>query len=447
MTAATENSFPYSSAEDSEAEIPAGSESFEGEVSHSLQSYLRQLGKIPRLSPEEQDALAHAILTVENRWRTALYGFALTAEWHREFLESKDLAQLREQIMPSCLGEGLNPAELTEWRRRIPEYENDLRMAFDADNPERSDAARRKLIEHLMRFKLSSDLLMVCHDQLALKLPRSGIGVLHALADQSCYSPEEFRHALQEANSARAELLDLRQKMVEGNLRLVVRIVNQYSYRQLSVGDLVQEGNLGLMRSLEKFDFNLGHKFSTYASWWIKQSIGRAMAEQFRIIRIPAHMVATIAAINRAEQRFILEHDRVPAVEEIAAMLEMPTPRVSAIRKMARQTISLQSPLSVDDAGSSLEDVLPDEQAHDPAHEVSEETMMKHLRNLLDKLSDREREILVMRFGLMGERVRTLQEISEHFNISRERVRQLELQTLNKLRTSENRRMFGTDYV
>ena len=206
----------------------------------------------------------------------------------------------------------------------------------------------------------------------------------------------------------------------------------------------MQEGNIGLMRSLEKFDFNLNHKFSTYASWWIRQSIGKAIAEQFRVIRIPAHMVSTIAAINRVEQRFILEHDRMPEVDEIASVLEMPPARVSAIRKMARQTISLQSPLSVDDNGSSLEDVLPDEQVIDPAKNVSDETVKRQLEKLLAALSERERTILTMRFGLLGENVRTLQEISEHFNISRERVRQLEMQTLNKLRTPEIMRIFGS---
>ena len=197
------------------------------------------------------------------------------------------------------------------------------------------------------------------------------------------------------------------------------------------------------MRSLEKFDFNLKHKFSTYASWWIRQSIGRAVAEQFRVIRIPAHMVSTIAAINRTEQRFIMEYGRMPEVAEIAAVLEMPAARVSAIRKMARQTISLQSPLSVDTDGSNLEDVLPDEQAVDPAQEISDATVHKQLVRLLAGVTERERMILTMRFGLMGQRVRTLQEISDHFNISRERVRQLEMQTLNKLRTDENLRLFG----
>ena len=254
-----------------------------------------------------------------------------------------------------------------------------------------------------------------------------------------------IKNKLNEAAMAYQALLDLRQKMIEANLRLVVKIVNQYSYRQLAVGDLVQEGNIGLMRSLEKFDFNLNHKFSTYASWWIRQSIGRAIAEQFRIIRIPAHMITTIAAINRVEQRFILEHDRMPENDEIALILEMPAARVSAIRKMARQTISLQSPLSVDENGSSLEDIIPDERAVDPSQNIVNASSRKQLAKLLSTLSEREQKILVMRFGLLDEPVKTLQEISEYFNISRERVRQLEMQIINKLRTPENLRLFGSD--
>ena len=158
-------------------------------------------------------------------------------------------------------------------------------------------------------------------------------------------------------------------------------------------------------------------------------------------------MISTIAAINRVEQRFILEHDRMPEVEEIAAQLGLPAARISAIRKMARQTISLQSPLSVDENGSSLEDVLPDEQALDPAQKISAASVKMQLDRLLATLTPRERKILAMRFGLLGEKVHTLQEISEHFNISRERVRQLEMQTLNKLRAPENLKLFGSHQI
>ena len=306
-------------------------------------------------------------------------------------------------------------------------------------------AHRYRKLCYQQRYKLSGEILTIGYKQLLSAAEPGAENLLKVFAEESCFTVSEFQKELEEANAAYRELLQLRQKMIEGNLRLVVRIVNQYSYRQLSVSDLVQEGNIGLMRSLEKFDFNLNHKFSTYASWWIRQSIGRAIAEQFRIIRIPAHMVSTIAAINRAEQRFILEHDRMPEPDEIAAVLGLPTARVSAIRKMARQTISLQSPLSVDENGSSLEDVLPDEQAIDPSQNISYASSRKQLVKLLNTLSERERKILVMRFGLLGEPVKTLQEISECFNISRERVRQLEMQIINKLRTPENLRIFGSD--
>ena len=420
-------------------------ECFDGEVSHALQSYLRQLGALPRLGQEEQEALGRELLAADLAWRQELYGFGTAVWWHLDFLKDKDPAQIYDCVMPSCLLQEELPARVPPWYAKLKEAETALRRAFEMNDRDNILRRRREVTELLMRYRLFSDLLMECHEKLVIALRIRESGVFQAMAEHSAYSPEEFRDALLRLEAARTRLFDLRQKMVEGNLRLVVRIVNQYSYRRISIPDLIQEGNIGLMRSLEKFDFQLGHKFSTYAGWWIRQSIGRALAEQFRIIRIPVHMIATIAAINRAEQRFILEHDRVPEVEEIAAMLEMPTPRVSAIRKMARQTISLQSPLSVDDSGASLEDVLPDEQAQEPGRELAQETTIRQLQKLLDQLNGREREILIMRFGLMGERVRTLQEISDHFHISRERVRQLELQTLNKLRTPENRRLFGDD--
>lgn len=414
---------------------------FDGNVNQALQSYLREIGSIPRLTPEEQAALSSRILDAENNWREILYAFGSVAAWQSALLSEKDPLQRRELFIPSAVPPEVSDQELTLWLKKSDQLLRQLQKSFS--NGEDTSAQRSELVAHLMERKLFCDTLMQFHEQLeaSLRLPENAREVL---ASESCLSVSEFDEMLQKAHAGRQLLLDLRQEMVEKNLRLVVRIVNQYSYRQLSVSDLVQEGNLGLMRSLEKFDFNLKHKFSTYAGWWIRQSIGRAVAEQFRVIRIPAHMVSTIAAINRVEQRFILEHDRMPDADEIAALLNLPAARVSAIRKMARQTISLQSPLSVDQDGSSLEDILPDEQAVDPSQDISEDTVNSQLDKLLSALSPREQKILTMRFGLKGAKVHTLQEISEHFNISRERVRQLEMQTLNKLRTPENMRLFGS---
>ncbi len=412
---------------------------FDGTVNQAMQRYLRELGQIPSLTVEEQQDLIKRILVVENTWRSMLYCFANAVASQLQILAGKDTSQWQDYIIPSCMQSVENPEAIKKWLHETEKLLKLLQESFERNDMAAAAAYREKLSDGMMRCKLFSDIVMDCHNKV---MERAASDITSAAAE-ACCTVEEFTWIFDRANSARQELLDLRQQMIEGNLRLVVRIVNQYSYRQLSVSDLVQEGNMGLMRSLEKFDFNLKHKFSTYASWWIRHSIGRAIAEQFRIIRIPAHMISTIAAINRAEQRFIMEHDRMPESDEIAAMLEMPAARISAIRKMARQTISLQSPLSGDENGSSLEDVLPDEQAMEPSQKVADATSRKQLIKLLDTLSPREREILTMRFGLLGEKVHTLHEISCHFNISRERVRQLELQTLNKLRTPEIMRLFG----
>ena len=415
---------------------------FDGNVSQALQSYLRELGKLPKMTADELYALGQRILTVENRWRDWVNSFVFTAQFELEYFSGKDPAVFLEQFMPSSVMDGTTADDIIKSLKQIEMLLPVLASAYQDGNQKEVCELRKKLSGEMSRYKLSGDILMDCYEKLKLAWNSMNSESAAIFAEDSCMTVEEFTGNLAQAELALTELLELRQQMVEGNLRLVLRIVNQYSYRQVSVSDLVQEGNLGLMRSLEKFDFNLKHKFSTYASWWIRQSIGRAIAEQFRVIRIPAHMVSTIAAINRVEQRFIMEHDRLPESDEIAALLEMPVARVSAIRQMARQPISLQSPLGSDSTGNSLEDLLPDERTVDPAQDVAEESAQEQLLKLLSKLTDRERDVLTMRFGLMGHPVCTLQEISKHFNISRERVRQLEMQTLNKLRSQETLRFF-----
>jgi RNA polymerase primary sigma factor len=224
-----------------------------------------------------------------------------------------------------------------------------------------------------------------------------------------------------------------RQRLTEANLRLVVSVAKKYVGRGMSMLDLVQEGNLGLLRAVEKFQYHKGFKFSTYATWWIRQAITRAIADQARTIRIPVHMVETINRVSRTARRLHQSLGREPTSEEIGAEVELPPERVREVQKISQEPVSLQSPVGEED-DSTLGDFIEDTRELAPADAAAFHMLKEQVEDVLWSLGERERQVLEMRFGLDGGRIRTLEEVGREFGVTRERIRQIEAKALRKLR-------------
>jgi RNA polymerase primary sigma factor len=430
------------------------------ESSDSLQIYLRQINNIPLLEQDKQKILIAEIdkATVELRREIYQLGFILP-EHSRILNKIHDKnTNLSYDFLASSMDDQKKAIlQIPAWHQEIKDLYKQLHDAYTnkADNQR---ALRAKAVECLLKYEVVYDRLREWYKVTLEYLMLAAPGLrkpecatfkdipsekVSYLEEKFLMSLEDFFPLLKKIREKYDHLRLLHKKMLEGNLRLAISIAHKYRNKGLPVNDLIQEANIGLMRALEKFDFRLGNRFSTYATWWIKQTVSRAISEQSRVIRIPVHMVNTIISMNHVEQIFMQTHGREPNIKELAIALEIPTSRISAIRKMARQTISLQAPVGDSENGSILQDILASSNSgDDPIQNISQEVLKEKVYEVLATLSEREQQIIIMRFGLMGYSPMTLVKVSEHFDLTRERIRQLEIKILEKLRSPEKRKYF-----
>jgi RNA polymerase primary sigma factor len=363
-----------------------------------------------RLTPEDQvleDLLARA------RQR----GFLMMAEVQQELEDAEASPEAFDRVMDALRDQTI------EVREDTPEAV--FGMVPDHDGIEVSDAVRMYLQE------IGRVALLDTQQEVELSMQmEAGLRAADKLASASDDLPTGDRVILERSVrlGERAQ-----QRLVEANLRLVVSIAKKYLGRGMPLLDLIQEGNLGLMRAVEKFEYRKGFKFSTYASWWIRQSVTRALADQGRTIRVPVHMVEAINKLAAAQRSLSQDLHREPTIAEIAADLELEPEKISELRRIAQDPLSLESPLGEED-DATLGDFVEDTDAEAPVAAASFRLLQDYLRIALEELSERERQVLVMRFGLADGRVRTLEEVGKHFKVTRERVRQLETKALAKLR-------------
>ena len=343
-------------------------------------------------------------------------------------MENMGIDTAGEDYLPELVDEVPSLEEIEE----IPEEEivdpNTLVDSFGIDDPVRmylKEIGKVNLLTPDEEIRLAQD--MGAGD--AAKEQMEEIERLKAKGEETALTPEEekaLRRAIKRGEAAK-------QRLAEANLRLVVSIAKRYVGRGMLFLDLIQEGNLGLIKAVEKFDYTKGYKFSTYATWWIRQAITRAIADQARTIRIPVHMVETINKVIRVSRQLLQELGHDPSPEEISEEMNMPVDKVREILKIAQEPVSLETPIG-EEEDSHLGDFIPDEDASEPSEAASYTLLKEQLIDVLDTLTPREEKVLKLRFGLEDGRTRTLEEVGKEFNVTRERIRQIEAKALRKLR-------------
>jgi RNA polymerase primary sigma factor len=437
----------------------------------ALGLYLRQMGAIPLLSREEELALARRLERARDRYRdAALSNWEILdkVEATFELIRTGKLAidpmidvvaslnLTREKIVSRM------PHNLRTLRHVLKLGRSDFQVMLRCSSETSQQRLRRQLRRHVRKAvrlvrELSprTELLERLTEELKIRGQRArevvacseaggrsaadrdrrakAVKALRNLMLEMRTTPDELDRMLKVLRVRHAVFQKARREMAEGNLRLVVSIAKRYRGRGLSFGDLIQEGNRGLMRAVDKYEHRLGFKFGTYATWWIRQGITRALADHARTVRVPCHQVGTLAAIERVRGEFSVEHGREPSNEEIAKTLGMTTEETRALRLVGRTPLSLHEPLEAEGERPLL-DFLNDKEAANPTRSVDQGFLKERINEVLRSLAPREREVIELRFGLRDGHPRTLDEVARTYGITRERIRQIEARGLLKLR-------------
>jgi RNA polymerase primary sigma factor len=433
-------------------------ESTSDDFSGSLYSYLRNVGTIEMLSSDEQQVIGADAYNVIQELKDCILplGFVLP-ELARVVDECTQSRRSPEDfILFSQLDDNLskNPAQVKEmlqaWKSDILAAYNELNEAYFAGKP--TDKIQTKIQELTNKFYFNisvvEELYFTLLEYLKLLSNDNTLGkiVLTDEAKESSYlkmlekkmlsSGEKIVEIFNRARAIHNRYIVKRDRMIESNLRLVISVAHRYRNRGIPFNDLIQEGNLGLLKAIQRFDFLKGIKFGTYAIWWIKHHILRCVAEQSRVIRIPAHMMNAINQLNWLEQNHIQKFGCAPDIEELALKMDMSVAKVNALRRMALQPISLQAQINSQD-DINLEELIADDSTSTPTLGISKRFLYAKLYEMLGTLSEREQQIIILRFGLYGKQELPLADVSKIFNLTRERVRQIEKKIMDKLRSPE----------